>query len=57
MSVFLAQPFDVTKTILQVHVARAGQRGSVKDTLPEESRRRHDIYEVGLNRTTQSFVD
>ena len=46
MSVFLAQPFDVTKTILQVHVARVNSKGNTKDTQAEDSRRRHDIYEV-----------
>lgn len=46
LSVFLAQPFEVTKTILQVHVARASSKGNIRDTLVEDSRRRHDIYEV-----------
>lgn len=46
-SVFLAQPFEVTKTILQVQVFRGAPR---KDGVPDESRRqqRQDIYEVGL---------
>ena len=46
MSVFLAQPFEVAKTILQVHVARIGHRSNVKDVPPEDTRRRLDAYEV-----------
>ena len=46
LSVFLAQPFDVAKTILQVHVARVSQKGSPKDLSSDDSRRRYDIYEV-----------
>ena len=46
VSVFLAQPFDVAKTILQVHVTRASQGSSAKDAPPEDSRRRIDMYEV-----------
>ena len=46
MSVFLAQPFDVTKTILQVHVGRVSSKGTIKDAPAEDLRRRHDIYEV-----------
>lgn len=47
-SVLLAQPFDVAKTVLQVHVATRAQTTKAKDPFSEDPRRRpttskHDI--------------
>ena len=39
-SVFLAQPFEVAKTVLQVRLARAEQRDSSQDASADEARRR-----------------
>ncbi len=43
-SVFLAQPFDVSKTILQVQLARAGQRPVSSLGEEDEMRRRPGNY-------------
>ncbi|KAL8866908.1 MAG: hypothetical protein Q9174_006005 [Haloplaca sp. 1 TL-2023] len=39
-SVFLAQPFEVAKTVLQVRLASAEQKSSIQDTSADEARRR-----------------
>ena len=43
-SVFLAQPFEVAKTVLQVHVATGKQKTRAKETRAEDARRRHGSY-------------
>ena len=53
-SVFLAQPFEVAKTVLQVHAAQSGQRSISKSSFNEDMRRRPasyrgDSYDVYLN--------
>lgn len=53
-SVFLAQPFEVAKTVLQVHAAPSGQRSISKASFNEDMRRRpasyrRDSYDVCLN--------
>ena len=51
-SVFLAQPFEVAKTVLQVQAGGQGQNPLAKDALADDMRRRsssyrRDSYEVG----------
>lgn len=53
-SVFLAQPFEVAKTVLQVHAAPSGQMSISKAAFNEDMRRRpasyrRDSYDVCLN--------
>lgn len=53
-SVFLAQPFEVAKTVLQVHAAPSGQRSISKACYNEDMRRRpasyrRESYDVCLN--------
>ncbi|KAL9123617.1 MAG: hypothetical protein Q9217_006966 [Psora testacea] len=43
-SVFLAQPFEVAKTVLQVHVAAGKQKSIVRDGLADNGRRRQGAY-------------
>lgn len=43
-SVFLAQPFEVAKTVLQVHVARRSQNSIAKDPHADGTRRRPGIH-------------
>ena len=50
-SVLLAQPFDVAKTVLQVHVANTRQRGIEQEKNTGDRRRRpggnrHSSYDV-----------
>ena len=51
-SVFLAQPFEVAKTVLQVQAGGQAQKSQPKEALLEDMRRRpgsyrRDSYEVG----------
>ena len=53
-SVFLAQPFEVAKTVLQVHAAQPGQKSISKGSFNEDMRRkpgsyRRDSYDVCVN--------
>ena len=53
MSVLLAQPFDVAKTVLQVHVASAKQRRTDEERYTDDGGRkpgktRHSSYGVSL---------
>ncbi len=53
-SVFLAQPFEVAKTVLQVHAVQSGQRSISKSPFNEDMRKRpasyrRDSYDVCLN--------
>ena len=43
-SLFLAQPFEVAKTVLQVHVARSASKSSAQGQAEERTRRRPDAY-------------
>ena len=43
-SVFLAQPFEVAKTVLQVHVASSALKSSAQGQAAERMRRRPDAY-------------
>ena len=43
-SVFLAQPFEVAKTVLQVQAGREAQKSLAKETLAIDMRRRPDSY-------------
>jgi fusion and transport protein UGO1 len=43
-SVFLAQPFEVAKTVLQVHVAGSDPRFSTQAQVAERTRRRPEAY-------------
>lgn len=43
-SVFLAQPFEVAKTVLQVHVARSDPRSSAQVQVAERTRRRPEAH-------------
>ena len=45
-SVLFAQPFEVAKTVLQVHVARSGHESSSSDAVAEDMRRRPDSYRI-----------
>lgn len=54
-SVFLAQPFDVAKTVLQVQAGGQAQRVQAKEVVADDMRKRpggyrRDSYEVGGNR-------
>lgn len=60
-SVFLAQPFEVAKTILQVQVASRGQKVIGKDAHAEDMRRkpgnyRRDSYQVSLKAPSWDFI-
>ena len=53
-SVFLAQPFDIAKTVLQVQAGGQAQRAQAKEAVADDMRRRpggyrRDSYEVGEN--------
>ena len=53
-SIFLAQPFEVAKTVLQVQAGGQPQKSQPKDALAEDMRRRpasyrRDSYEVEAN--------
>lgn len=55
-SVFLAQPFEVAKTVLQVQLSNAGQKATAQSGPAEDSRRRpssqwNDVYEVSSSET------
>lgn len=50
MSVLLAQPFDVAKTVLQVQLGRAVQDGSPETSIHEDMRRRPGNYREGSYR-------
>ncbi len=43
-SIFLAQPFEVAKTVLQVHVAGSDPRFSTQAQVAERTRRRPEAY-------------
>lgn len=53
-SVFLAQPFDVAKTVLQCHLAAGSGPGPVPVRSREESRRRRDGHRVAQHQDVRS---
>ena len=43
-SIFLAQPFEVVKTVLQVHVATGKHKSIARDAFAGDGKRRHGSY-------------